>query len=200
MTGGRLKRVRPYLTPGEPFLMTYGDGVADVDVAQEVAFHKAHGLRATMCAVAPPGRFGSANIEGNKVSSFVEKPTAGNQRINGGFFVLEHDVLDLIDNDDTVWEAEPLESLVAEGSSRPFRTTASGVPWTRCASAPSSTSSGTPAAHHGRCGREWVLGRSPCPRDRAYRLQGGVALPVAGTSRRAGERARAAAGHRACPL
>lgn len=115
MTGGRLARVRPYLTPGETFCMTYGDGVADVDVAAEVAFHRAQGLQATMCAVAPPGRFGSANIENNKVSAFVEKPVAGTQRINGGFFVLQPEVLDLIDGDECVWEAGPLETLVARG-------------------------------------------------------------------------------------
>lgn len=115
MTGGRLRRARPYLTPGEPFLMTYGDGIADVDVAGEVAFHRAHGLKATMCAVAPPGRFGSVAIESGRVSAFVEKPTAGNQRINGGFFVLQPEVLDLIEGDETVWEGAPLEALVAEG-------------------------------------------------------------------------------------
>lgn len=114
-TGGRLKRIRPYLTPGEPFCMTYGDGVADVDVAHEVAFHRGHGLKATMCAVAPPARFGAVAIEGERVSTFVEKPIAGNQRINGGFFVLEPEVLDLVEGDTTIWERRPLERLAAEG-------------------------------------------------------------------------------------
>ncbi|HDZ73382.1 MAG TPA: glucose-1-phosphate cytidylyltransferase [Aurantimonas coralicida] len=121
MTGGRLKRAKPYLTPGEPFCMTYGDGVADVDVAREAAFHRAHGLKATMCTVAPPGRFGTVNIEGERVSAFVEKPTADTQRINGGFFVLQPEVLDLIEGDGTVWESGPLERLVAEGQLASFR-------------------------------------------------------------------------------
>ncbi|MBO0902987.1 glucose-1-phosphate cytidylyltransferase [Jiella sonneratiae] len=121
MTGGRLKRIRPFLTEGEPFLMTYGDGVADVDVAAEVAFHRAHGRKATMCAIAPPGRFGTVELEGEKVAAFVEKPTANRQRINGGFFVLETSVLDLVDGDRTHFEGWPLERLVAEGELAAFR-------------------------------------------------------------------------------
>lgn len=119
-TGGRLKRIGRYLTPGEPFCMTYGDGVGDVDVAAEVAFHRRHGLAATMCAVSPPGRFGSALIEDHRVSAFVEKP-AGDQHVNGGFFVLQPEVLDLIAGDETVWEREPLEVLTARGQLAAFR-------------------------------------------------------------------------------
>lgn len=115
MTGGRLKRVRGHLPPDEPFCMTYGDGVADVDVRAEVAFHRSHGLLATMCAVAPPGRFGSLVVDGRRVSAFTEKPKANGQRVNGGFFVLEPRVLDLIEGDDTSWEGEPLERLAHEG-------------------------------------------------------------------------------------
>ncbi|NDW06873.1 glucose-1-phosphate cytidylyltransferase [Jiella pacifica] len=121
MTGGRLKRIRPFLNDDEPFLMTYGDGVADVDVAAEVAFHKSHGLQATMCAIAPPGRFGTVEIEGDQVSAFVEKPEANRQRINGGFFVLETSVLDLIDGDRTSFEGWPLEQLVAKGELAAYR-------------------------------------------------------------------------------
>ena len=115
MTGGRLKRVRDHLDPDEPFCMTYGDGVADVDVRAEVAFHRSHGLLATMCAVAPPGRFGSLVVEGRRVSAFMEKPKANGQRVNGGFFVLQPDVLDLIAGDETSWEGEPLERLAHDG-------------------------------------------------------------------------------------
>ena len=121
MTGGRLKRAAPYLTPGETFLMTYGDGVADIDVAAEVAFHRDHGLKATMCAIAPPGRFGTVEIDGGTVSAFVEKPTANRQRINGGFFVLEPEVLDLIDGDQTSFEGQPLEKLTAGGQLAAYR-------------------------------------------------------------------------------
>ena len=121
LTGGRLKRVAPFLVPNEPFMMTYGDGVADIDVAAEVAFHRAHGLKATMCAIAPPGRFGTVEIEGDRVAAFVEKPTANRQRINGGFFVLEPSVLELIDGDATSFEGPPLEKLTAEGQLAAFR-------------------------------------------------------------------------------
>lgn len=115
MTGGRLKRVRPHLASDEPFCMTYGDGVADVDVRAEVAFHRSHGLLATMCAVAPPGRFGSVVMDGQRISAFIEKPKANGQRVNGGFFVLQPEVLDLIEGDDTSWEGEPLERLAHDG-------------------------------------------------------------------------------------
>ncbi len=121
MTGGRLKRIAPFLNDDEPFLMTYGDGVADVDVAAEVAFHRSHGLKATMCAIAPPGRFGTVEIEGDQVSAFVEKPVANRQRINGGFFVLERSVLDLIDGDRTSFEGWPLEQLAAKGELAAYR-------------------------------------------------------------------------------
>jgi glucose-1-phosphate cytidylyltransferase len=114
-TGGRLKRIKSYLDPNEPFCMTYGDGVGDVDVAAEVAFHRAHRLMATMCAGAQPGRFGSAIIDGDRVAAFVEKPIAYDQRVNGGFFVLNPSVLDLIEGDETVWENEPLQWLAKHG-------------------------------------------------------------------------------------
>lgn len=121
LTGGRLKRIAPFLDKGETFLMTYGDGVADIDVGAEVAFHRSHGLKATMCAIAPPGRFGTVEIDEGRVSAFVEKPTANRQRINGGFFVLEPSVLDLIDGDGTSFEGAPLERLTAEGQLAAYR-------------------------------------------------------------------------------
>ena len=110
MTGGRLKRIRPYLGDDD-FLMTYGDGVADVDIDALVAFHRAHGRMATLTGVLPPGRFGALELEHDLVRSFREKPAGDGAQINGGFFVLSPKVLDLIPGDDTIWEREPLEEL-----------------------------------------------------------------------------------------
>ena len=115
MTGGRLKRVAEYLTPGEPFFLTYGDGVADVDLNALVEFHKAHGKQATVTAVAPPGRFGALEIVEGGVKRFIEKPPGDNGLINGGFFVLQPEVVDRIAGDATTFEAEPLESLARDG-------------------------------------------------------------------------------------
>jgi glucose-1-phosphate cytidylyltransferase len=123
MTGGRLKKVASYLTPGEPFCFTYGDGVADIDVGRQVAFHKAHGKRGTVTAVTPPGRYGALSIERDRVVRFIEKPTGDNTFINGGFFVLDPSVVDLIDGDDTPWEGAPLERLAAQGELMAFRHT-----------------------------------------------------------------------------
>jgi glucose-1-phosphate cytidylyltransferase len=114
MTGGRLKRVAQYLDPNEPFFMTYGDGVADIDLAALLEFHKAHGKQATVSAVSPPGRFGALDIEGGAVQRFIEKPPGDNGLINGGFFVLEPQVIERIADDSTVWELEPLEGLARE--------------------------------------------------------------------------------------
>ena len=111
MTGGRLKRAAPYLDPGETFCMTYGDGLADIDITKLVAFHHAEQRTATLTAVRPSGRFGATVIEGTGVSEFKEKPPGEFGHINGGFFVLEPSVLDLIDDDSTIWERHPLEEL-----------------------------------------------------------------------------------------
>lgn len=113
-TGGRLRRVRDYLTPGEDFCFTYGDGVADVDISKLVAFHKAHGKKATVTATQPPGRFGALNINNHHVESFREKPHGDDSWINGGYFVLKPEVIDLIAADDTIWEREPLEALARD--------------------------------------------------------------------------------------
>ncbi|MFL0414408.1 glucose-1-phosphate cytidylyltransferase [uncultured Sphingomonas sp.] len=121
MTGGRLAAIRPYLDPDEPFCFTYGDGVADIDVAQLVAFHKAHGRRATITSVTPPGRFGSLEFDGDRVAAFREKPAGDGGQINGGFFVADPSVLDLIDGPDTIWEAGPLEALAAAGELMGYR-------------------------------------------------------------------------------
>ena len=118
MTGGRIKRIKDYLNPGEPFLMTYGDGVADIDIRALVKFHSEQKKKATVTVVQPSGRFGAIKFndqEEVKVFSFQEKPKGDLSWINGGFFVLEPEVLDYIDGDDTIWERKPLETLAAEG-------------------------------------------------------------------------------------
>ena len=122
-TGGRLKAVRPYLNEGEPFCFTYGDGVASVDISALVDFHKSHGRAATITAVAPPGRFGALEFEGDLVRSFREKPAGDGGLINGGFFVLDPSVMDLIDDEDSVWEQKPLETLAAGGQLAAYRHT-----------------------------------------------------------------------------
>jgi glucose-1-phosphate cytidylyltransferase len=115
MTGGRLLKVGKYLTAGEPFCMTYGDGLSNIDIAAEIAFHRAQGLAATVACVRPPARFGRIVMEGSKVVSFEEKPQSEGGLINGGFFVLDPGVLDLLADDATVWENEPMETLAARG-------------------------------------------------------------------------------------
>ena len=115
MTGGRLRRVASHLPANEPFCFTYGDGLADIDIGKLVAFHKSHGRRATVTAVAPPGRYGALQIHEDHVQRFVEKPPGDQALINGGFFVLDPSVIDLIDSDATTWEGAPLEKLAAAG-------------------------------------------------------------------------------------
>jgi glucose-1-phosphate cytidylyltransferase len=121
MTGGRMKRVREYLGD-EAFMLTYGDGVGDVDVTASLAFHRAHGKLATVTAVQPAGRFGSMELgDGDWVHRFQEKPEGDGGWINGGFFVLEPSVLDLIERDSTAWESEPMEALARAGELRAFK-------------------------------------------------------------------------------
>ena len=120
-TGGRLRRVASYLDPSEPFCFTYGDGVADIDIKALVAFHKAHGRKATMTAVMPPGRFGALELDGDAVVRFLEKPPGDNAFINGGFFVLDPAVIDYIADDASSWEDKPLGRLVAEDELRAWR-------------------------------------------------------------------------------
>ena len=114
MTGGRLKRVA-HLVGDETFCMTYGDGVADVDLTALVDFHRAGGREATLTAVRPPGRYGATVLDDERVTRFEEKPAGDGGRINGGFFVLEPSVLDRISGDGTYWEHEPLSGLAADG-------------------------------------------------------------------------------------
>lgn len=122
MTGGRLARVSDYLDDESCFCMTYGDGVSDINIAESIAFHKAHGKRATLAAVRPPARFGALNIDAKgSVNTFKEKPKESEALINGGFFVLDHSVIDLIDGDQTVWEQGPLEALAIDGELMAFK-------------------------------------------------------------------------------
>jgi glucose-1-phosphate cytidylyltransferase len=114
LTGGRLRRVKEYLN-GEAFCFTYGDGVADIDIAELLAFHKREGRMATVTAVQPPGRYGALEVETGRVASFQEKPLGDGGWINGGFFVLEPGVFDYIPGDKSTWENEPLRQLAAEG-------------------------------------------------------------------------------------
>jgi glucose-1-phosphate cytidylyltransferase len=119
-TGGRLRRVRPYLG-NDDFCFTYGDGLSDVSIATLLDFHATHGCDATMTAVRPPGRFGSVEIDGSAITRFVEKPQGDGGWINGGFFVLKPRVIDRIAGDDTSWEAQPLESLARDGQLQAFK-------------------------------------------------------------------------------
>ena len=115
MTGGRLKRVASYIKDEESFCFTYGDGVSDVNVNELIDFHKSHGKLATLTAVYPPGRFGAIDIHtGHQITSFKEKPKGDGGMINGGFFVLLPEVINLIKDDTSVWEREPLESLAQQ--------------------------------------------------------------------------------------
>jgi len=118
-TGGRLARIRDYVAD-EDFCMTYGDGVGDIDISAAIELHQSHGELATMTAVQPPGRFGALSIEGTKINKFIEKPQGDGGWINGGFFVLNPKALDLIEEDETIWESGPLESLAKNGQLHAF--------------------------------------------------------------------------------
>ncbi|MCS6814874.1 MAG: glucose-1-phosphate cytidylyltransferase [Cyanobacteria bacterium] len=122
MTGGRLKRVREYIGK-ETFCMTYGDGVGSVNISEAIAFHKAQKRLATMTAVQPPGRFGAVVLgeEDTQITSFHEKPSGDGAWINGGFFVLEPEVIDYIADDSTVWEQDPLRKLASDGQLSAFK-------------------------------------------------------------------------------
>jgi len=121
-TGGRLRRVRQHVD-GETFCFTYGDGLADVDIAALIEFHRQQKTHATLMAVQPPGRFGVIDIEEDKIRDFAEKPPGDGSWINGGFFVLEPEVFDLIDGDATSWERGPMETLARSGQLSAFRHT-----------------------------------------------------------------------------
>ncbi len=119
-TGGRLRRVRNFID-GTTFMMTYGDGVADINVRDLLAFHRRHGRLATLTAVRPPGRFGNLELDGDRVASFAEKPAGAEGWINAGFFVFEPEVLNYLTGDDAILEREPLESLARAGELMAYR-------------------------------------------------------------------------------
>ena len=119
-TGGRLRRIRRLVDDGD-FCMTYGDGVADIDIGVLLAFHREEGCLATVTAVRPPGRFGRLDLDGRRARGFQEKPRGDGDWINGGFFVLSPAALDSIEGDDTLWESEPLQQLAAAGQLAAFR-------------------------------------------------------------------------------
>lgn len=181
MTGGRLRRVRPYLDEKEPFFLTYGDGVADLDIRKSLEFHQSHGRLATLTAVQPTGRFGVFSLTGNNtaVHSFTEKPEGDGAWVNGGYFVLNPQVLEYIKGDHTVWEREPLEQLASEDNLRAFK-------------------------HHGfwqpmdtlrdkmLLDNLWKQGRAPwCKWERDQVRQGVSAIPALGTRSH-----RSTAGHK----
>jgi len=118
MTGGRLKRIRSYLGDDDVFCLTYGDGVGDIDIASLLTFHRSHGRLATVTAAQPPGRYGALKIAKDCVLSFKEKPSGDGGWINAGFFVLSPKVIDYVQDDSTVWEQEPIETLAHEGQLR----------------------------------------------------------------------------------
>ena len=121
MTGGRIKKIKSYLNEEEDFCLTYGDGLANIDISKLVSFHKSHGKIATLSAIYPPGRFGALEITENQVTSFYEKPRGDGALINGGYFVLKPSALDYIDGDTTIWEQEPLNSLATDGELMSFK-------------------------------------------------------------------------------
>ncbi|MBS0198552.1 MAG: glucose-1-phosphate cytidylyltransferase [Planctomycetes bacterium] len=118
MTGGRLKRVKPYIKG--TFCMTYGDGLSDVNIGESIKFHKSHGKLATVTAINPPGRFGVLDIAERRVAQIQEKPDRGDAWINGGFFVLEPGAIDYVPGDSMPWEREPMERLSKEGQLMAF--------------------------------------------------------------------------------
>jgi glucose-1-phosphate cytidylyltransferase len=121
MTGGRLKRIESYVKEDEYFCLTYGDGVADINIKKLIEYHKKQQTLATLTAVLPPGRFGALNIRNGKVNCFIEKPEGDGSMINGGFFVLSPKVIDYIEGDHTTWECEPMEALAQEGHLSAFK-------------------------------------------------------------------------------
>jgi glucose-1-phosphate cytidylyltransferase len=119
-TGGRLRRIQPYLTPGQPFCMTYGDGVADVDITASIAFHRTHKRAVTLTSVQPIARFGALGLNNTEIYSFQEKPSDEGGWINGGFFVLNPSAIDAVTDDLQMFEREPIETLVSKGEVHAF--------------------------------------------------------------------------------
>lgn len=120
MTGGRLKRVQKYLDADDTFCLTYGDGLSDINISKTIAFHKNHGRYASLLAINPPARFGALNIENDLVTSFKEKPKGQEALVSGGFFVLSKEVFAYLQDDQTIWEQEPLMRLASEGNLKAY--------------------------------------------------------------------------------
>jgi glucose-1-phosphate cytidylyltransferase len=120
LTAGRLKRVAPYIRDERAFFFTYGDGVTDIDLGRQLAFHESHGRLATVTSVMPPGRYGALELNGDRVEGFTEKPRGDGGWINGGFFVLSPKVIDYVDGDTSSWENESLVRLARDGELRAF--------------------------------------------------------------------------------
>ena len=123
MTGGRIKRIAPYVENDPLFCLTYGDGVCSVNITELIDFHKAQNVKATLTAAIPPARFGALELDGNKIHKFMEKPKGDGAMVNGGFFVLSPDVLRYIEGDHSIWEREPMETLAEEGQLAAFQHT-----------------------------------------------------------------------------
>jgi glucose-1-phosphate cytidylyltransferase len=120
-TGGRVKRLRPWLSKDQAFMLTYGDGVADLNISELLKFHQSHGKIATVTTVRSPARFGRIGFEGDQITDFYEKPENSEGWINGGYFVLSHKALDYIEGDETVWERGPIERLAKDGQLMGYR-------------------------------------------------------------------------------
>jgi glucose-1-phosphate cytidylyltransferase len=197
LTGGRLKRVARYLG-NDDFCLTYGDGVADIDLTALIDFHRRQRTLATLTAVRPPGRFGALQIQGSQVTRFQEKPEGGEDLINGGFFVLSPKVLDYIEGDRTSWEAEPLQQLARDGQLSAFRHDGFWQPMDTLRDKrllEELWASGTPpwkiwqdAPEHDNDER-FLVGQTSAP-DGAHGLQGSVAEPVAPVAGSTGHRIR----------
>lgn len=121
LTGGRLKRVADYIKEEDAFCFTYGDGVANIDISAQLAFHQAHGKLATITAVQPPGRYGALELDDDRVCGFTEKPEGGGGAINGGFFVLSPRIIDFIEGDMSSFESGLLETVASRGELMAFR-------------------------------------------------------------------------------
>jgi NDP-sugar pyrophosphorylase family protein len=155
-TGGRIKRLEPLLKE-DTFMVTYGDGVSDVDLEDLLRFHHSHGRIATVTAVRPPARFGGLVLDGNMVSEFSEKSQITEGWINGGFLVFEPAIFDYLEGDRSDLETDALEQLAGQDHSQPTATTAFGSAWTLYATNAFWIASGGKSARRGRCGSEQLL-------------------------------------------
>ena len=199
MTGGRLKRALDHIGHAETVLLTYGDGVADIDIAALRTFHAAQGTLATVTAVQPPGRFGALDVRGSRVTHFREKPKGDGAWTNGGFFLLEPGVAGYIDGDDTIWEAGPLRALAHEGQLSSYKHEGH---WQvmdtlkRPRGPPGGLGERSPRRGSHGSSRSRILERPPRAGHRQHRLQGGVADAVAARNGGRGDRSGARSANR----